>query len=403
MAQFEYDALTGQGARTRGRVDAPTRIAALDLLHTRGLTPVSVEAFSGAKPWWAREVDLFGASRDGRRLVPFLSTLSMLLAAKLPLMAALRTSADQSADRKLKPALRRVIDRVADGQTLSGALGAESEVFPGRVRTLIEVGERANALEDAVARTAALLKAEAAFRAAIRSALLYPAVLLVMSLGVIGLILFQLVPTLVPVFDAAGAPLPASLSAMNAARVFLMDNGSVLLLILAGLGAGCLVWQRPLGRAIGHVSLPLPVLRPWIVTRQTLDLCRSVGLLLQSGASLPEALKATATATRHPRYRSLIVAARQTIEGGGTLSDGLAAESLVHPLARQLIPVGEASDRLGPILEDIAAALSGLLSERTERILKLVTPALTLALGLGIGALVLATITAILDLNDATL
>lgn len=402
MPNFRYNALAADGAKIKGEVEALDHLSALDQIAGRGLVPIDlVEGQGHSGPWWQREINLFGAAKVApRHLVDFFAAFAILAEAKVPLIDALRFSSKQVSDRTLLRTLEDIARRIENGQPLVGAMREHSDIFPDRVLTLIETGERSNTLEQSARRVADMLQSEAQIGGDLRAALIYPIILLVMAALVMGLVMFHLVPTLLPVFLSSGAEPPTSLRVMNTLRLFLNDNW---VFVVAGIGILALLpllARNFVASLINATFGRIPWVRSYRRESETLRFARVFGLMLESGATVPEALKATANATASPEYRAFLETARTKIEAGASLSESLSDTSLLHPIVHGLLRVGEQTDRLGPVLTTASEALAKSTQRRMKTMLGLITPMLTLVIGLAVGGMVFTVISAILDLND---
>ena len=402
MPHYVYVAFAPDGASVSGHLQADSEGAALDQLAGRGLTPVSVRAGGRAdEPWWNRDIGDLG--RPGQaapaELERFLVTLATMLGASLPLPRALAFCRSQAGNRAFRAALDRLREGVEGGRALGDAM-ADEAAFPERLALTVTLGERTNRLAEVAARAAAQLRAEGAAARELRGALVYPTILLAMSGLVLALLTFYLAPTLLPMFETAGAPPPLVLGAMTAAGETILASWVAIGAGLAVLGVALALLRRPLRAALSRLALRLPLVGTWIRQRESAALARTLLLLLSSGATLPAALRAAAAATAHPAYRRLIAQSERTIVEGGTLGRTLGASALIDPMARALIEAGEESDRLPELLGTASEALAARSSASLSRALQLLVPMLTLLIGVGVGALILSVITAILDLND---
>lgn len=402
MPRFAYRAFGPDGRATSGDIEADSASAALDRLARRGLTPTALTEGRDSGPWYQREITLPG-SRKGlkpRELQRIFATLSALLTARLPLSRALGFCIEQSSDTATRRTLIRLREAVENGASLGAAMEGEPDAIPARFATLIRVGEAANRLEPVTARIAAALEAEATLRRELTGALIYPLILLIMSVLVLGLIIFYLAPTLVPVFDTAGAPPPALLSAMTELRAALLAGWP---LVLAGVGGGLLVlWalRAPLKAALRRLGLSLPLIGPYLRQRGALALCEPLQLMLSGGADLPEALKAARETAPDTALAALIARTERAVTDGKPLAPCLEGSPLLDPMTVAMIRAGEEANRLPDALESVTRGLRQRTGASLAQAVKLLTPVLTLVIGLLVGGLILSTIGAILDLND---
>ncbi|MCW3783540.1 type II secretion system F family protein [Defluviimonas salinarum] len=402
MPEFHYEAMDGDGASVRGEVRAASEIAALDQIANRGLIPVAISEGGRPLPWWAREVSLSGKARVAgpRDLEPFFAMLAAMLKAKLSLPRALQFCESQGRDKSFRRAIAAIRAEIEDGRSLTEALRGSGGLIPDRYAAFLELGERANRLEETAAAAAAMLKGEAALRRQVRSAFLYPMILMAMSALVLALLIFHLVPSLMPVFRSAGAAPPVALRVLDALRTTIVSDWPWLMTALAVITAGLLLLREPVARIWRTLLFRAPAIGPFLRQRESQRLCQTLAMVLESGAPLPRALEITRAATGLPTYQALLDEALSTVTAGGTLSQTLAASPLIAPLAQPLIRTGEESDRLAEMLRVAADTLAAETTVSVNRAVGLLTPILTLAIGLGIGSIILATISGIMDLND---
>ena len=137
-----------------------------------------------------------------------------------------------------------------------------------------------------------------------------------------------------------------------------------------------------------------------MITRETLRFCQTLHLILSSGGQLTTALKTAADATPHQKWKALIKAAHREIEAGQTLTTAMLDSPLVDPMARTILQTGEESDQMTAVLGPAIDTLQSQTSQTLSQMVKLLTPILTLIIGVAVGAIILSTISAIMDLND---
>jgi general secretion pathway protein F len=402
MPVYAYSAYTNDGSSVSGEIQAESDVAALDMIAQRGLTPINLSEGGHSGPWWSREVNLFGGSGKVKsdELERFFTSFSALMQAHFPLPRILAYCETQTKDRAMKRALGTLRTSVEDGMSLGQAMRGAGDVFPERFIALITTGESSNKLAEISASAAELLNSEAKLKREVRGALVYPAILLVMSFLVLGLVVFYLAPTLMPVFATAGAKPPAILQFMTGVRDMVLSGWPVLLAVAAFFVLTAYIFHRKLAAGFTALLMRLPLSGPYLRRRETLRLCQNLHLMLGSGATLTQSLTAAQEGSGFVAYQSLIGTAKDRIIAGGTLSETLVGNPLIDDMASTLIQAGEESDRLGEVLATVVKSLSTSTSQTLNQMIRLLTPLLTLIIGVGVGAVILSTISAIMDLND---
>jgi len=230
--------------------------------------------------------------------------------------------------------------------------------------------------------------------------MVYPIILLAMSLLVLALIVFYLAPTLGPVFETAGSPPPPILRMMLALENVLTSQPLTALIGVIGLGLALFMLRRPLGGALGNLLSRIPIMGSYHRNRETLRFCQTLDLMLSAGATLPEALAAAEEATSSRSWQTAIAQARLDIEAGGTLSANLETFGGFNKMALSLLRAGEESDAMRTMLSSATSQLENETRDTLQQALRLLTPALTIVIGGMVGFLIISTISAILDLND---
>lgn len=404
MPTFAYDAIDHRGTRTKGEVVASDQIAALDVIAAKGLTPLDVTEGGSVEPWWNRDIALLSGSQlKASELEKLFSGLAAMLTAQTPLPRALRFCIDLTNDKMMKAKLRSALLGVEDGKSLADALAADSVPFPERLIAMIHLGETSNKLGIVVDRAAKMLESEAKLRREIQQALIYPIILLCMSVFVLSVLVFYLAPTLAPVFASADTDPPAIIAAMLWIQRMLTTDWPVILVGLLVCIVVLYALRSSIALAVQWVLNWLPITRGYLSKRETLQFCQTLYLMLRSGGQLTDAIKTAAGTTSQRKWQAMLLQAHKDIEAGQTMSQALLGNPLIDQMARTILTTGEESDQLEAVLEPAVSSLQAQTSQTLSQAVKLLTPLLTLMIGLAVGAIILSTISAIMDLNDVVL
>ena len=407
MARFTYRAYDRNGAATHGEVVSATRESALQIIHGRGELPIEIAEGGAAAttPWWQR--DLFGA----RQLpLPQLATLTRELAtlvkAEIPIDEALRIVGVQPL---IGSRARRIADSllagVVEGRSLSEAMSAADGAFPGYVVRLVETGERSGQLGSVLDELATFLERAGEARTRIGSALIYPAILLVAAAVTLSIIVGILIPTMMPIYEEARTPPPAIVA-------FLAEAGAAVAAwwwLAASVSAATAVLLTLLSRrpevryALDVAALRTPVIGNLVIRRDTARLTRTLATLTRNGVPLVPALETSAGALGSEPLRRAVLAARDGIKEGGTLTVELAASGRIPDLAIRLIAAGEQSGQLDTMLVRVAEIYERSLESDLQRVSSLLTPVLTVVIGLVVGGLVVSVMGALSGINDLAL
>ena len=403
MARFSYSAYDAAGQLRLGEIDAQALPAVLERLRDQGLFPFETGEITeaGAVPWWRRELSFTKPiSRNGLQQVT--RELATLLSADLPLDEALRLVVLQSPPGRMRTVLQAVLARVLDGDSLSAAMQAQGPDFPDYYVGILAAGEASGTLAAVFDDMAKYLDKSAEVRARIGSALIYPMVLMAAALAAVALVLMVLVPALMPVFADAGTEPPLALSLLLALHDTILDYWPAILCGFAALaGLGHLALSDPnIKIARDRLLLRIPLIGSMITGTELARFARVIATLQRNGVPLLNALAIGQTLTRNTSLRNALAGVAAKVKEGGGLSRPLAEAGLIPPLFVRLVTVGEETGQLDRMLLHIAGIYEIQIQRRIDTLMALLTPALTLAIGLGVGGLILSVMNAILSVND---
>jgi general secretion pathway protein F len=336
-----------------------------------------------------------------RSLAAATAQIATLLRAGLPLDEAIEVAAEISEAPRERAALRALLERLRGGSSLADAMTAEGS-FPDFAISMVRAGEAGAGLEPALARLTEFLERDQAAREHIKSALLYPAVVALVCCASIGVLFAFVVPRFRPLFEQAGDALPAPARALLAASDLVQAFWWTL---PAALVAAVLLVRRELRdrrrrQRWDRLVLRVPLLGPIVVKTQTIHFTRTVGTLLKNGVPLVNALSITRGAVGNTVFGEAADTVLEQVRTGKGLAEPLRATGVFPPLALRLIRIGEESGRQDDMLLRVAEVLEADTRRTIDRLLSLLTPALTIALGMIVAAVIGSILTAVLSVYD---
>jgi general secretion pathway protein F len=406
MPRYRYRAYDSAGTLKAGEIEGVSDAGVLDQLRAAGLLPVeAVEARGGAGQtrWWERE--LFG----GRTLPPaslamFTRELATLVEADVTLDEALRIVALQPMGGAVRKVTEETLQHLLEGASLSEAMERQGR-FGEFYVSMVRAGEASGNLTDVLRQLAAFLERSVETRARIRSALVYPSVLVLMAIGALVLIATVLLPTIVPIFKDAGAEPPFIIQRMLDAQTALARHWIAVCIGLGLAAAGlAALLQKPQARAGWHgLVLRMPVLGQLVTMAETAKLARTLATLLGSGVPMLGALRIVGSVAGNAKFTAAVDVAADEVKEGRMLSQALRKGGVFPSLMLRLVAVGEETGRLEPMLRHVEKIFEGQVQRRVEQILTLMTPALTIVMGLLVGGLIMSVMSAILSINELAL
>lgn len=407
MAAFEYEALDAAGKRTRGLLSADSEAAARRELRRRRLAPLSV---SRADQGGARAGDFLGRLTGPRpvgagELMGVTRQLATLIESGMPVEEAVGLVGGQDASPAASRVLMSVRAKITEGERLSDAMAAEPRSFPPVYRAMIAAGESAGGLGLVLDRLADYLEKADALRRKVGTALIYPAVLGVVALGVVITLLTVIVPRISEQFESMGMSLPAITRFMIALSGFLAAHG----LTLAAIGAvmilaGGLALRREAVRKRVHAArLNAPMLGGFERKVEAARFARTMGILIASGAVLPDALRAARRAAGNLVFQDMLGGVIEQVETGRGLADALRGAKAFPPIMVYMVAAGERSGRLAEMFRRAAEHLEADIDGAVTAGLSLLEPAIILTMGAVVVLIVLSILLPILQLNTSVL
>jgi general secretion pathway protein F len=403
MTTFRYTAIGAGGERLAGVMEAATEAEVIARLQRQGTMPVRAEP-AGKSRNWADLLQIDLAGRRGLRkqdVADLIRELATMLSAGQDLDRALRYM-QETAPARVRSTVTGLRDAVRDGSPLSTAMARYPASFPAMHVGLVRAGEAGGNLGPTLARIADLLDRQRALASTVTSAMIYPAVLLVAMIGAVTLLLTEVLPQFVPMFEQSGAALPASTQFLIAAGALVQADGLLMLLgmLAAVLVARAALRQNQLRLAVDRILLRLPVIGGLMKEILAARFTRVLGTLLLNGVALIPALAIVRDAMGNRAARIAVERASLTARGGGSLTPELEAANVFPPRTIHLLRLGEETAQLAATALRAADVHDEKTRLATERLTSLLVPAMTILMGIAVGGIVASLMNAMLSLNN---
>jgi general secretion pathway protein F len=402
MAAFEYVALDTKGRQQKGVLEADSARQVRQLLREKQLAPLQVEP--AHRKEHSENSGGFSLRRglSARDLALVTRQLATLIGAALPIEEALRAAAAQSRQPRIQSMLIAVRAKVLEGHSLANALGAFPAAFPELYRATVAAGEHAGHLAPVLEQLADYTEQRQQSRQKIQMALLYPVILMLASLGIVGFLLGYVVPDVVRVFVDSGQTLPALTRGLILLSELVKAWGA-LVIVLAVLGV--IAFRRALRnddlRRRWHAFLlRLPLIGGLIAATETARFASTLAILVRSGVPLVEALAIGAEVVSNRIIRTDVANATQRVREGGSLSRALEASRQFPPMMLHMIASGERSGELDQMLARTARNQENDLAATIGLLVGLFEPFMLVFMGAVVLVIVLAILLPILSLNQ---
>jgi len=325
-------------------------------------------------------------------LVPFSRQISSMLRAGMSLVVSLSTVEEQVVNPNFKAVVTGIRETVEGGGSFSDGLARFPRIFDDLYINIVRAGERSGQFSESMARLSILLEASAKLRRKVRSALAYPIVVLTLALGIAAAMIIFVMPIFGSMFEDFGHALPLPTQLLLDLSHFLRKYWWLVLLVLAGVIGGFRHWVRTEQGAFlfDRFKLRMPVFGP---LNQRVAISRFAGIFAQmihSGVPILDGLRIVANACGNRVVGQSILKARETVESGEPLSQGLEHKEGIPLLVVRMTSAGERSGKLDEMLDHIAKTYDDEVETMLATLTSLMEPILMSVLGVLIGGIVIS-------------
>jgi len=402
MPNFAYTGRTraGQtvsGERVADSVDAATAALRREQIVVTKITPKAGKDEAAKKDNKGGKI---GKKVAAKNLAVFTRQFSVMIDAGLPLVQCLDILGNQEEDKNFAAVILQTRSDVEAGASLADAMRKHPKTFDPLFTNMIAAGEAGGILDTILKRLSTYIEKAVKLAGQVKSAMIYPIAVIVIAGGVVGVILWKVIPTFAALFSGLGADLPFPTRAV----IFMSDNlvrYFPFLLVGAG-GAGYAFksyYSTENGRrVIDSVSMKMPVLGNILRKIAVARFCRTLSTLIASGVPILDGLEITAKTSGNAIVEDAIMVTRKSIERGETISAPLKDTNVFPPMVTQMIGVGEATGALDTMLGKIADFYEEEVDTAVAGLLTLLEPIMIAILGVVVGGIVIAMYLPIFDL-----
>jgi type IV pilus assembly protein PilC len=391
---YKYQAYTKDKEIVRGTIEVATESLAEGALYRAGYERVlSLEEI---KPGLSPEKllpSLYGVKT--RDVIDFSMQLATLVESGISLVTALELLGGQTSNRPLRKIIAGAVEEIEGGSSLSQALGRYPQTFSNTCCQMVKASEQAGRLEAGLKQAAGYLEKQATASQKIRQAMIYPAFVLLLAIGVSILLITVALPPLINLFRSLGAELPWTTKLLIAVAGFFIDNGLYLLGGILVIVISAVVFMRlpSVKIARDRVLLKIPVIGVIIIERSMQYFCQTTAMLLQAGLRLPAIMDIIIQTNNNRVIREALGRVRDSLVQGRGLSQPMAENSLFPPLLVEMVVVGEKTGAMDTTLLTLADFYEKKVSRRIDILIAMIEPVLTVIVGLVVIFIALSMIT----------
>jgi len=401
MPRYHYIAIAASGKKVKGAITAESPYSARKQLRVRSIHPSSVTEVSSRTENKTALFSIFG-KRNKTQIIDFTKQMATLLTSGIKLTEALSVLTLQTSDVRFRNALCDIRDRVVTGESFTDALKDYSDYFDVIYVSMVRVGEMTGILGQSLLTISTFMEKRRRVEAKIKTAMVYPTVLIFFCLAAILVLTTQVIPKIGKEIARAGRELPwITRRLMDVGHI--LTSWWLLLVIAAVVG---IVWgmKRFLKTSRGaylrdKILLSLPLFGPLIKQRVVARFASTLSTLLGSGLAMAESLRVVAEVTNNTLMKRAIKQARERILAGADIATPLRDSGVIDPAIAHMVAVGEKSGELETMLKSISDNLETSSDIVIERLSAAVEPLIIIIMAAIIGVIAYATILPILEVS----
>ena len=418
MPDFSYSARSKSGEAISGTLAAPDRKAAMAQLVAQGCFPIAVDAAAQKKGAPAKPSKAKGATPaakpgdaaakkarvNSRQVMLFTQQLANLLKSGMSLKQALESLTRQQKNKSLGPILEQVGEEILQGSNLSDALARNPKIFTRFYTNMIRAGEQSGTLPEVLKRLTEHYERLADIREKVTSALLYPAIVLVVGIGVVFVFMVFLLPKFTQMFQDLGTTLPLPTRILIGTGN-LAGNPWFLVGVAVIVAAVMMAYKRAVRTIEGRLMLDrwklrIPLAGNTMKAAFFAQFSRTLATLLGNGVPVLTALKIAEDTMTNLVIAREIAKARERVTDGTTISAPLAAGQIFPPLLIDMLAIGEATGDMPTALNNVAALYEQELTQDVKRFTTLLEPAVIVMIALVVGFIVFSVLSAVMSITS---
>ncbi|MBS1706711.1 MAG: type II secretion system F family protein [Armatimonadetes bacterium] len=393
MPHFAYTAMDSTGRTFKAVMEAENEGVVLSRLRDQALHCVSIEQAKRAKK-------TVGGKMKAKALVVFSRQFATMIDAGIPILRCLDILCNQTKDPILKNALDTVTSDVKEGMTLNEAMAKHPKVFSKLYVNMIRAAEIGGILDTILDRLAQFLEYENEIKSKIKSAMMYPTLVLIFSVVMLFALFSFVLPKFKEIFNGMSVKLPPITAMLFGFGDFMNKNWWIILLLVGGMIFGIKTWAKtPKGRfQMDWFKLKFPVIGDLSLKMSVARFCRTFGTLLSSGVPMLRSLEIVGETLNNAVLANAVDATRTSIREGNKLSVPLAQSGLFPSMVTHMIDVGEESGRLSEMLVKVGDFYDQEVENSVKGLTSMIEPMLIIFLGGIVGFIAISVMTPVFTL-----
>lgn len=405
MPVYEYEALLSNGKTDRGIMDAESESAVRNRLRSSDKYPVKIRQTKtksgGTDKGSLSQLSIFDRIKPGEVHV-MTRQLATLLGAGIPLDTALTSIIEQAENSSFKKVVAQLKESIGEGETLSQSLGRYQRLFPNMYINMVRAGEASGSLDRVLSKLADFGEKQEALLARLRAALIYPAFMAVVGMGILFILVTYVVPNITQVFEEMEKALPWPTVVLISVSSFLQQYWWAVLILLIGLFflMKLAIRQKSGKQAWDLVKLRAPILGAVMRKAILARFSSTMESLLGSGVGIIESLEIVKRIIDNFHISKVIDQAIEDINKGRSMANAFSGSPWFPPMFVQMVAVGERSGQLEEMLTKVSDASERDVEAAVLGMTSLIEPIMIVGMGLAVGLIVLSILLPIFEMNQ---
>ena len=393
---FQYVVYTSEKKTLKGKLAAPDEAKAVGQLNSLGYQVISIKSV-GSLGKLGKSLNIsFSSPVKQKEVIMFSRQLALLLESGIDIVTSIDLFRTQASNKAFKTILEEIIANLRGGSSFSEALSKFPKVFPIMYCRTIAAGEQSGNLDTVLRRMADYMERTATATKKVKSAMTYPIVVLVVAIVVVAALVFFVMPTFTSLYTSMGAKLPTiTTMLLNFANGATKYGAYVLIALVAAVVGIALYIRTPVGKVnFDRLMLRLPVIGPIVQLNELSRCCRTISMLIKVGLPLPDIITMCIQSSGNKIMSLALVDVKQDMLAGEGLAQPMAKRTIFLPLMVQMVSVGEKTGNLGNTLTTVADSYETDADDKTQAAVALLQPAMTIAMAVVVGFIVIAMVSA---------
>lgn len=397
MRIFEYQGLSNAGEKQTGRLESVTRDSAIETLQHRGIVITSIKEIGTAQK---KDILYFLNKVPAREVVFMARQIATLFEARVSAYKAFSLVSDQATNQTLRDQLHSVTSDLSSGTTISQALSQYPETFSNFFVNMVRAGEESGKLSETFSFLAEYMERQYELTRKTRSALIYPAFVIVVFFSVMVLMMRFIIPKLGDMITQSGQEVPVYTTIVLTISGFFVNYGLLMLVIfLAAVIMAVLFLRSDAGKNwLDRVKISAPVIKNLYQKLYLARIADNLDTMLSSGIPIIRTLDVTGSVVGNRVYERTIREVTEEVKAGVSLANALAKHKEMPMMLSQMVRVGEETGMLGQVLRTLGRFYRKEVDQAVDTIVALIEPIMIVVLGLGVGILLVSVLMPIYNL-----